>query len=72
MNPGCRVQDQFNTSELTAPYIIGRELNIRKLPSRQISEICLAFINLSRNYIAMPPTIQCACYSAVYLLSHSH
>ena len=24
MNPGCRVQDQVNTSEPTAPYIIGR------------------------------------------------
>ena len=22
MNPGCRVQDQLNTSESTAPYII--------------------------------------------------
>ena len=35
MNPGCRVQDQLNTSELTAPYIIGRELNLRKLPGWQ-------------------------------------
>ena len=35
MNPGCRVQDQLNTSEPTAPYIIGRELNLRKLPGRQ-------------------------------------
>ena len=35
MNPGCRVQDQLNTSEPTAPYIIGRELNVRKLPRRQ-------------------------------------
>ena len=35
MNPGCWVQDQFNISELTAPYIIGRELNLRKLPGRQ-------------------------------------
>ena len=35
MNPGCRVQDQLNTNELTAPYIIGRELNLRKLPGRQ-------------------------------------
>ena len=35
MNPGCRVQDQLNTSEPTAPYIKGRELNLRKLPSRQ-------------------------------------
>ena len=25
MNPGCRVRDQLNTSEPTAPYIIGRE-----------------------------------------------
>ena len=33
MNPGCRVQDQLNTSEPTAPYIIGREL--KKLPGRQ-------------------------------------
>ena len=35
MNPGCRVQDQLNTSEPTAPYIIGRELNLRKLPNQQ-------------------------------------
>ena len=35
MNPGCRVQDQLNTSETTASYIIGRELNLRKLPGRQ-------------------------------------
>ena len=35
MNPGCRVRDQLNTSEPTAPYIIGRELNLRKLPGRQ-------------------------------------
>ena len=35
MNPGCRVQDQLNTNEPTAPYIIGRELNLRKLPDRQ-------------------------------------
>ena len=30
----CRVQNQLNTSEPTAPYIIGRELNLRKLPDR--------------------------------------
>ena len=35
MNPGCRVQDQLNTSEPIAPYIIGREFNLRKLPGRQ-------------------------------------
>ena len=35
MNPGCRDQDQINTSEPIAPYIIGRELNLRKLPGRQ-------------------------------------
>ena len=35
MNPGCRVQDQLNTSEPTAPYIISRELNLIKLPGRQ-------------------------------------
>ena len=35
MNPGCRVQDQLNTSEPTAPYVIGRELNLLKLPGRQ-------------------------------------
>ena len=35
MNPGCLVQDQLNTSEPTAPNIIGRELNLRKLPRRQ-------------------------------------
>ena len=35
MNPGCRLRDQLNTSEPTAPYIIGRELNLRKLPGRQ-------------------------------------
>ena len=35
MNPGCRVQNQLNTSEPTVPYIIGGELNLRKLPDRQ-------------------------------------
>ena len=35
MNPGCRVQDQLNTSEPIAPHIIGRELNLRKLFGRQ-------------------------------------
>ena len=35
MNPGCRVQDQLNTSEPSAPYSIGQEWNIRKLPGRQ-------------------------------------
>ena len=35
MNPGCRLQDQLITSEPTAPYIIGRELNLSKLPGRQ-------------------------------------
>ena len=35
MNPGCQVQDQLNTNEPIAPYIIGRELNLRKLPGRQ-------------------------------------
>ena len=35
MNPGCRVQDQLNSSEPTAPYVICRELNLRKLPGRQ-------------------------------------
>ena len=35
MNPDCRIQDQLNTSEPTAPYIIGRALNLRKLPGRQ-------------------------------------
>ena len=35
MNPGCRVQDQLTNSEPTAPYITGRELNLRKLPGRQ-------------------------------------
>ena len=35
MNLGCGVQDQVNTSEPTAPYIIGRELNLRKLLGRQ-------------------------------------
>ena len=34
MKPGCRVQDQLSTNEPTL-YIIGRELNIRKLPGRQ-------------------------------------
>ena len=36
MNPGCRVQDQLDTSEPTTPYIIGQELNLRKLPGRQL------------------------------------
>ena len=36
MNPGCRVQDQHNTSEPYALYIIGRELNLRKLTGRQL------------------------------------
>ena len=36
MKPGCRVQDQHNTNEPTAPYIIGRELNLRKLLDRQL------------------------------------
>ena len=35
MNPGCRVKYQLNINKSTAPYIIGRELNIRKLPGRQ-------------------------------------
>ena len=35
MNPGCRVQDQLNTSEPSTPYVIGRELNLRKLPGQQ-------------------------------------
>ena len=35
MNPGCRGQDQLNTSEPTTLYIIGRELNLTKLPGRQ-------------------------------------
>ena len=35
MNAGCRVQDQLNINEPTSPYIIGRELNLRKLPGRQ-------------------------------------
>ena len=35
MNPGCRIQDQLNTNEPTAPYITGRELNLIKLPGRQ-------------------------------------
>ena len=35
MNLDCRVQDQLNTSEPTAPYIIGRELNLEKLPNQQ-------------------------------------
>ena len=35
MNPRCRVRDELNTSEPTAPYIIGRELNLRKLLGRQ-------------------------------------
>ena len=35
MNPGYRVQDQLNTSEPTVLYIIGRELDLRKLSSRQ-------------------------------------
>ena len=35
MIPDFRVQVQLNTSEPTAPYIIGRELNLRKLPGRQ-------------------------------------
>ena len=35
MNRGCQVQDQLSTNEPTAPYIIGRELNLRKLPGRQ-------------------------------------
>ena len=34
MNPGCRVQDQLNTNEPTEPYIIDRELNLRKLLGR--------------------------------------
>ena len=32
MNPGCRVQDQLNTNEPAASYIIGRELNLRNYP----------------------------------------
>ena len=28
MNPGCRVQDQLNTSEPTAPYIKARKINL--------------------------------------------
>ena len=35
MNSDFRVQDQLNTSEPTAPYIIGQKLNLRKLPGRQ-------------------------------------
>ena len=35
MNLVCWVQDQLNTSEPTASYIIGRELNLRKLPGQQ-------------------------------------
>ena len=31
MNPGYRDQDQLNTTEPTAPYIMGQELNLRKL-----------------------------------------
>ena len=30
-----RVQDQLSANEPTAPYIIGRELNLRRLPGRQ-------------------------------------
>ena len=36
MIPSCRVQDQLNASEPTASYIRGRELNLRKLPGRQL------------------------------------
>ena len=32
---GCRVQDLLNINEPTAPYIIGRELILRKLSGRQ-------------------------------------
>ena len=35
MNLGCLVQDHQNTSEPTAPYIIGRELHFSKLPGQQ-------------------------------------
>ena len=30
INPGCRVQDQLNTCEPTAPYIIGRWIKSQK------------------------------------------
>ena len=35
MKPGCQVQDQLSTNEPTASYIIGREINLRKLLGRQ-------------------------------------
>ena len=59
INPGCRVQDQLNTSEPTAPYIIRRELNLRKLldrkwesnpqPSEQLRPMTIKTSRLYRN-----------------------
>ena len=31
MNPHCQVQDQLDTNQPIAPYIIGRELNLIKM-----------------------------------------
>ena len=52
MNPGCRVQDHLNTREPTAPYIRGRELNLRKArqweskpqPSEQLQPMTIALL----------------------------
>ena len=55
MNPGCRVRDQLNTSELTAPYIIGRELNLRKLPGRQWESCPQPYEQLRPKTIGLAP-----------------
>ena len=70
MNPGCRVQDQLNTSEPTAPYIIGRELNLRKLPGRQWGSNPQPFDQLRPMTIKTSPSTETATIAHMYVIGN--
>ena len=72
MNPGCRVQDQLNTNEPTATYIIGRELNLRKLPGRQYELNPLPSEQLRPMAIKTSASTETATTAYTYRNTHTH
>ena len=70
MNPGCRVRDQLNTSEPTAPYIIGRQLNLRKLSGRQWESCPQPYEQLRPKTIKTSASTESA--TPAYISQHLH
>ena len=49
MNSGCRVQDQLNTSESTAPYVKDREINVCITYNQYVYITCNQYVYITSN-----------------------